>query len=272
MSREGQAFCVDLASGRVVWQKQLAELTRAPSPQWGFSGSPLVEGNTAYYNINSGGVAVDKNTGRIQWTTPVGDAGYSSPIIYTINGQKTLVLFSGWGVLGSDPTTGRSRWSYQWETSFNVNAADPIVVGTNVFISSNYEKGCALLDVSSGKAKMIYQNKNMRNHFHTCILIDGYLYGNDQGNLKCIEMKSGKQMWRTGGMGRGGIIAADKKLIVLTERGELMVVAATPSRYQEISQAKILDGECWTHPVLSNGKIYARNHEGTLVCLDVKGR
>lgn len=270
LSREGQALCLDADTGRVIWQKGLAQSVRAPMPIWGFAGSVLIDGNTAYYNINGGGTAVDKNTGRLLWTSEVSEAGYSSPIIYTIAGQRVLVIMSSVGLVGINPTNGRKIWSYGWDTPNKVNAADPIAVGDSLFISSGYDKGCALINIVGGRPRLAYQNRNMRNHFHTSVLVDGYLYGNDQGNFKCIELKTGRQMWREGGLGMGGLIVANKKLIVLNERGELTVVATNPNRYQEMSRVKILDGSCWTDPVLANGKIYARNHEGTLICVDVK--
>lgn len=272
LSREGHAICLDANTGKPFWNKQLAQMVKAPQPTWGFAGSVLIDGNTAYYNVNGAGTAVDKNTGHVLWTSEIAEAGYSSPNIYTIGGQRVLVMMTGYGLVGVNPANGRKLWSYAWDTSYKVNAADPIAVGDSLFISSGYEKGCALINIVAGKPRLAYQSHNMRNHFHTCSLVDGYLYGNDQGNLKCIELKTGKQMWRQGGLGMGGLIVADKKLIVLTERGELTVVATNPSRYQEISRAKILDGSCWTDPVLANGKIYARSHEGTLICMDVKRR
>ena len=113
----------------------------------------------------------------------------------------------------------------------------------------------------------------MRNHFNTCVLVNGYLYGNDENSLKCIELKTGEEKWRARGIGKGGLIASDGKLIVLSERGELFLATASPNRFTELARAQVLGGSmCWTHPVLANGLIYCRSHEGELVCLDVRGR
>jgi outer membrane protein assembly factor BamB len=272
LSREGFAMCFDAESGRIAWQKNIAQMAGAAPPGWGFTSSPLIEGNTVFYNISSAGVAADKTTGRILWKSAAGNSGYSSPVLFNAAGQRGIALFTEWGLVGVNPANGRPLWGFQWTTSYGVNAADPIFAGDSVFISSNYDKGCALLRLGGGQPAPVYQNRNMRNHFHTCILIGGYLYGNDQNNLKCIELRTGKQMWRTGGMGKGGLIAADNKLIALTERGELLVIAANPNQYQELARAKVLDGECWTHPVLANGRLYCRSHEGNLICLDLRKR
>src|SRR5207247_2282796 len=115
-------------------------------------------------------------------------------------------------------------------------------------------------------------NRNMRNHFNSCVLVGGYLYGNDQGTLKCLDLKNGNERWQVRGIGKGGIIAADNKLIYLTERGQLTVAAADPNRYAELARANVLQTNmAWTHPVLANGFIYCRSHEGELACLDVRG-
>ena len=151
-----------------------------------------------------------------------------------------------------------------------MNAADPLFSGDTVFISSDYGKGCALLRLGRGRPTVLWQNRNMRNHFNACVRVGGALYGNDENTLKCIDLQTGAERWRSRGMGKGGLIAADGKLIVLTERGELTIVQATPERDVELARAKVLNGRCWTHPVLANGLVYCRSHEGRLVCLDLK--
>src|SRR5207245_5066221 len=121
-------------------------------------------------------------------------------------------LFVGWGLVAVNPTNGKPLWQYPWHTSYDVNAADPIFTGDSVFISSNYDSGCALLRIGS-RPSVVWQNRNMRNHFNSCVLVGGYLYGNDQGTLKCLDLKNGNERWQVRGIGKGGIIAADNKLI-----------------------------------------------------------
>jgi outer membrane protein assembly factor BamB len=172
---------------------------------------------------------------------------------------------------------GKELWRYPWKTGWDVNAADPIISGGKIFISSGYNHGGALLDVSGGKPKLLWENKNMRNHFNSCVLLAGFLYGfdGDAGQetttLKCLELLSGTVKWAEK-IGIGGLMAADGKLIVLSEKGELMVVEATPEKFKSISRAQALDGKCWTTPVLANGNIFCRNAKGDLICLDVSGK
>ncbi|MEK7706606.1 MAG: alcohol dehydrogenase, partial [Verrucomicrobiota bacterium] len=151
------------------------------------------------------------------------------------------------------------------------------ISGGRIFVSSGYDHGGALIDVSGGKPKLAWENKNMRNHFNSCVLLSGFLYGfdGDAGKptttLKCLELTTGEVKWEEK-TGVGGLMAADGKLIVLTEKGELMVVAATPDGFKPISRAQALGGKCWTTPALANGQIFCRNAKGDLVCLDVSGK
>ncbi|MCS6860865.1 MAG: PQQ-like beta-propeller repeat protein [Abditibacteriales bacterium] len=123
---------------------------------------------------------------------------------------------------------------------------------------------------AGGQPTVIYQNANMRTHVNTCVLLDGFLYGNDQRTLKCIELKTGKERWGQEGIGKGGLIAADGKLIVLSERGELIIAEANPDAYVELARAKVLDGTSYTPPTLAGGRVFCRNKDGTVVCLDMR--
>jgi outer membrane protein assembly factor BamB len=91
-----------------------------------------------------------------------------------------------------------------------------------------------------------------------------------KGALKCVEFATGTQKWSQPGVGSGALIVADGKLIVLTDRGELQVAPASPDGFKPTSRAQVLGGKCWTVPVLANGRIYARNARGDVVCVDVR--
>lgn len=270
LSREGLALCLNALTGKVVWQNQLQRATRAEFPQWGFAGSPLVYGNKVIYNVGTHGVAVDKLTGKLLWQTGGGKAGYAAPVAYNLGRQWAVAIFTGKGLVGVNPDNGRRLWEHPWQTSYDVNAADPIFNGDTVFISSNYNRGGALLRLEGARPRVVWENRNMRNHFNTSVLVGSALYGNDENTLKCLDLATGQERWRSRGIDKGGLIAADGKLIVLTGRGELVLAAATPDRYSELARARVLSGETWTHPVLANGRIYCRNHGGELACLDVR--
>lgn len=273
LSREGLAICLNANSGRPAWQKNLAQLSGAQFPQWGFAGSPLVLGNTVLYNVGTAGVCLDKNSGKQLWLSGREQAGYSTPVPFGSGAKQGVAFFVGWGIVAVNPATGKPLWQHPWATNYGVNAADPIFAGDTVFISSGYNHGSALIRVGGPKTSVVWENRNIRNHFNSCVLVGGYLYGNDDGTLKCIEMSSGRERWSGERMGKGGLIAADGKLIVLTERGELFIAPASPDRFTKLARAQVLSGSMnWTQPALANGFIYCRSHDGELVCLDVRGR
>ena len=118
----------------------------------------------------------------------------------------------------------------------------------------------------------------MANHFNSCVYWDGHFYGVDgntdqaQRDLRCVELATGTVKWKHEGLGLGSLMAADGKLIVLSDRGELVVAEASPEAFKPLARAQVLGGKCWTVPVLANGRIYCRNARGALVCLDVRAR
>ncbi len=274
LSKDGKAFCLDAESGKVVWQKNLLGDLKIERTTWGLSGSPLVIDNLAIYNAGATGVALNKDDGSVVWQGPKSPGGYATAVPYTMDGRKCVALFGFGEVLGLDAATGEELWSHKWKTRYDVHAADPIIVGKQVFICSGYGEGCALLELESkdGKyeVKRLWRNKNMRNKMNASVLWDGYIYGVDEGGeLRCLDLKTGELKWAQKGFGQGSLTIADGKLIVMGEKGNLVVAEASPGGYKEISSADVLAFKCWTVPVLANGRIYVRNTAGDVSCLDV---
>ena len=289
LNYSGILACLKIKNGKVQWVKDLVKEYKVVRPLYGFSGSPVVEGNLVIVNVNSYGIALEKRTGILVWASPPVDwkgsvngtgSEYATPVIYTQDDKRQSVVFSGNGIYSIDVINGTPNWFYEWP--LGIHAADPIVFDNKVFISS-YETGdigCALLDMSSEKPKVLWRNKNMSNHFSTCVLIDGYLYGchgragYGAGVLRCVDAKSGKIMWEKD-LGKPVCVsAAADKLLLLRTDGVLTVADASPRAYREFSGAQIIEGEkvfgqWWTTPVLCNGRIYCRNGAGILVCVDV---
>ena len=277
MSRRGELFCFNTDDGKVIWSKNLARELGAEIPMWGFASSPLVENNLLILNVGSAGTALDKITGKVVWNSGKSAAGYSSAVRADFDGQRCAVLFEAKSVLAVAIKDGKKVWGHEWKTSYDVNAAEPIIVGDKVFITAGYDHGCALLQVKNGKATVLWENKNLKNHFNSSIYLDGFLYGFDgnagpKADFNCVDFKTGQVKWSQDKLGAGALMAADGKLIVMTDKGELMIAEASPAAFKPISRAQVLGGRNWTAPVLSNGKIYCRNAKGDLVCLDVKGK
>ncbi|MCU0785192.1 MAG: PQQ-binding-like beta-propeller repeat protein [Verrucomicrobia bacterium] len=276
-SKRGLVLCLDAAKGGVIWSNNVMESLKAEMPTWGFASSVLVEGDACIVNAGAAGTAFNKKTGKVLWSSGTDAAGYSTPVPFDAGGERAVALCLKQDVAAIRVKDGKELWRYPWKASYDVNAADPIISGGKVFISAGYNRGGAVIDVSSGKPKPVWENKNMRNHFNSCVLLNGFLFGfdGDAGKatttLKCLELATGEGKWSEK-TGFGGLMAADGKLIVLTEKGELMVVEATSEKFKPISRAQVLGGKCWTTPVLANGQIFCRNAKGDLVCLDASGK
>jgi outer membrane protein assembly factor BamB len=274
LSKTGQLLCLDAGSGKVIWTKSVPEEVAkktgkaAVVPTWGFAGSVLAHDNRLYVNVGKFGTALDKN-GDVLWTTGSEAAGYSTLVPFTMAGKGGMAVFGGQAVAALEPETGKVIWSYPWKTSYDVNAADPIIHEDLVFISSGYNRGAATLRINRSQAAKLWENKAMRNHFNSCVLIGEHLYGVDENQLRCVNLRTGVETWTERSVGKGSLMAADGKLIVLSEKGELMVAPADPGAFRPAARAQILGGKCWSTPVLSHGRIYARNAAGDVVCVDV---
>lgn len=274
LSRWGDLFCFDAATGKIVWQKNIQQETGANIPDWGYAGSPFVHGDLLILNVGKSGAAVEKATGKLVWKSDTDNAGYSTPYPVTVNGKVQVVIGSGRAYKGIDPKNGTVLWEHTWSTSYGVNAADPILSGTKLFISSGYNKGCALLDLASAEPKEVWRSRVMKNQFNSSVPIDGHLYGSDgdeskTSSFKCIDFATGIEKWSEPGIGFSSLMAADGKLLIMTAKGELIIAKANPAKFEPISRTQVLSGRCWTAPVLANGRIYVRNAAGQMACLGV---
>jgi len=268
-AKAGDVFALDAANGEVIWHRNVQKDLGAKRPTWGFAGSPVIIGKLVILNAGDAAAALDKKTGKTVWKSGAGPAGYATPVPFKAGGRQAVAVFSRDSLLAVAVADGRKLWSFPWKTQYDVNAADPIIFDSKVFISSGYNRGCALLDISGAAPKPIYENRRMRNHFNSTVLYEGHLYGFDETTLKCLEFKTGREMWSHSGLGKGSLMIADGRLIVLSDKGKLVVAPASPAAFKPIRSGRILSGKCWTVPVLSGARLYARNAAGQLVCVDM---
>lgn len=271
-SKRGVVHCLEAAKGTVIWTKDLATELNAKMPTWGFASSVFIEGELALFNLGSAGAALDKKSGKVVWSSGSDEAGYSSFVPITSGGKRAVMFAIKQHVIALNPADGNEAWRFPWKTQYDVNAADPIISGSKVFISSGYGHGGGVFDVGSQPPKKVWENKNMRNHMNACVLWQSHVYGLDEDQLRCLNFDSGEVKWTAKQTGKGSLMLADGKLIVLSEKGELMIAEASPAEFKVIARVQALGGKCWTTPVLANGKIYCRNAAGSVVCLEVGGK
>ena len=273
ISKDGQAHAYEAASGRRLWSRELMRETgmRRP-PEWGFSASPVIHGDTVL--VESGAtLALDRHSGEVLWRSDKYTPAYGSPTVFQQGGSDWIAVLKTEGLVIFD-MAGKTVAFHPWETSFQTNANTPMVIGERLFVSTGYDRGCTLLDFDGQSLKTVYENQTMCNHMGNSVLIDGHLYGFDgtahrgrEVELVCMELESGVEKWRHKGLRYGTLIGVGKHLVVLSERGELLIGAATDESWSPGHEAQVLGGRCWTMPVWANDLLYCRNSRGDLVAL-----
>ena len=276
LGKQGQFICLNADSGKVIWSKDLRKELSLQLPGWGLASSPIISGSLIILNAGQAGAAFERKTGNLVWSSGSGGAGYASAVPFRNGKEDALAVFAGKALVAARVTDGKVLWTYPWKTSYEVNAADPIVSDAKVFIASGYNRGSGLLDFSTGTPKLVWENKSLRSHCNAPVLLDGFLYGfdgdvGDKASLQCVDFKSGKVRWSQDRVGAGALSAADGKLIVLTHRCELIVAQASPEGFKPLARTQVMGGKGWTVPVLANGKIFCRNDRGDVVCVNAKG-
>ena len=279
LSRRGHVFCLTADKGEKVWGKNIATELKLKVPGWGFAGSPLVVGDLVILNVGTAGVALNKKTGAVVWQTGPGAGGFSTPVLFDMDGKPCVLIFNPKALVCLDLKKGQEVWRHPWKTKYDVHAADPVVLGEKIFISSGYGSGCALLAAKNGKVTQVWRNREVASQFSTAVALGGYIYGIDgntgrgQRSIKCLDLGDGSVKWSQNISGMASLMLADGKLIILIDGGSLSLVKATPDKYTPIDTANVIGGQCWTMPVLSGGRIYCRNNKkGQLVCLDVEAK
>ncbi|HWG42766.1 MAG TPA: PQQ-binding-like beta-propeller repeat protein [Gemmataceae bacterium] len=314
---EGMLHCVRAEDGKVVWKVDTIADFHVRQNFFGVGSSPVIEGDLLLVQVggtpkdsdaqtagdrpkgdNSGLVAFDKYTGKVRYRVTDETASYASPVLATIGKRRWCFLFARGGLVGLDPATGKVDFHYPWRARVleSVNASNPIVVGERVFISETYGPGSALLEVKPGAVKEVWtdkekglRDKSMQCHWNTPIHVDGYLYGCsgrhlENAELRCIELATGKVMWRKHDLTRTSLLLVDKHFICLAEDGILRLLKVNPKKYEEVSKVELKlpgkDGKpdpqgepllkepCWAAPVLSHGLLYVRGAD-RLVCLEL---
>ena len=289
----GELVCLQVADGKLIWQRSLKDDFGGPVPMWSYRESPLVDG--ANVICTPGGpdatmVALDKMTGKTIWKCKAAGspgAAYASAIAIDFEGQREYVQLTQKSLIGVAASDGRFLWKYDHPASKSgINCSTPIYLDGMVFAASAYGNGgglARLIKEPSGevKAEEVYFTKRMENHHGAMIVKDGYLYGANGGNtggwLLCLEFKTGKIMWdqREGRkVPKGSMVMAEDLIYYRVEDGTVLLIEPNPKKYIErgrFSQPDRSSKPAWAHPVIANGKLYIRD-QGVLLCYDVKAK
>ena len=276
MTGDGVLVCLELASGKIVWSQDLKQKYGGSIPGWGFSESPLIDGDRLIVmpgGRNASLVSLNKHDGSLQWKTGSDHAGYSSAIVVTVGGVRQVLALSGVAAIGVQEDNGELLWHYTRVSNRTANVATPIFHDGSVFLSSNYGTGCALLRLGPKTMSEVYFSSDMKNHYSTSVLVDGYLYGFNDSILTALEFATGRVAWKSRSVGKGSVAYADKRLYLLSEDGVVGLAEPGSTAYREISRFEIPHGNLptWSPPVISDAKLYLRDQDN-LTCFDIKAK
>jgi outer membrane protein assembly factor BamB len=281
----GGLVCASTKDGSVKWTAEMTELGGS-IPNWGYSESPLIdEGRVLCTPGGSDGsvAAFDLTSGKKLWQSAEMTEGahYSSVIAADHFGQRQYIQLTEKKVFGLSTEDGKLLWQEDWPGRVAV-IPTPIYSDGHVYVTSGYGVGCMLLKISAdNQVEKIYDNKVMKNHHGGVIRVGSYVYGHSDGpGWVCQDLMTGDMVWNEKSkLGKGAVAYADGRLYCLDEGdGTCVLAEATPEGWKEHGRFVISPqteqrsdrGKIWTHPVISNGKLYLRDQE-IIVCYDIKG-
>jgi len=255
---------LDASKGAVVWSRNVSDDTGTEIPFWGFASSPVVIGDVVIIAAAGQLVGYDVATGNRRWLGPKGGAGYSSPQLVTIDGVQQVLLMSGRGVTSVSPTDGKELWQHAWSANSIVQPA--LTADGDVLITSQ-EAGARRLSVAHAAnewtAAERWTSNALKPYFNDFVIHKGHAYGFDGRILSCVDLKDGQRKWKGGRYGNGQLVLLPEQdlLLVLSEEGELALVAATPNQFTEMAKIPAIEGKTWNHPVLVGDVLLLRNSE-----------
>jgi outer membrane protein assembly factor BamB len=284
---QGNVICVKADKGDKVWLKSMTKDLAGGKPNWGYTESPLIDGDRLI--CTPGGrdgtlAALDKKTGQVVWRSKglTEGAAYSSVIAVDVGGVREYVQMNRGGVAGVNAKDGTPLWTSNEGRNGTAIIPTPIYHDGQVYVTSGYGCGCALLnlDVQGAKPSVVYSNKNLKNQHGGVVLFDGCIYGFSDGNgWVCQDFKTGVNKWEEKrALGKGSLTCAEGKLYCYSENdGTLVLADASPQGWKENGKFKIPQqskvrskrGKVWTHPVVAYGKLYLRDQD-LIFCYDIR--
>jgi len=283
LSGAGDLVCARVADGRILWQTTMRKLG-GETPRWGYTESVLVDGDMVI--CTPGGsegtlAALNKSNGQVIWRSEgfTESAQYPSPIVFEHGGVRQYLQLTMSTLAGVSAKDGKVVWESDWPGRTAV-IPTPIYLDGHVYVSSGYGAGCKLVALdANNKPSEVYENKVMKNHHGGVILYEGHLYGHSDGYAwVCQDFKTGEEVWGHRAFGKGAIGYGDGMFYCLEESsGKVALIEVSPKGWNEKGQFTLEPqseirsnrGRVWTHPVVSNGRLYLRDQD-LIYCYDVK--
>ena len=294
----GLIGCLTGDKGELCWSVNLKEEYDGQGTQYGYACSPVVTDGKVFLPVGGKGasmVALDTIDGTIVWKSGDDPSSYNPALPITLNGQQQVVGYLQNCLVGCDPTTGKQLWRWKLSQGYDEHSAWPIYSEPYLWISGPFRSGSQLLKLSENEGEngecsveSVWRRSVMSNDVASSVLVDGFLYGFDlrdpqskthrpsRGRFCCVEFLTGDEQWSVDSLktrrrvgeaagvnevGHACVRAADGKLILFNDTGELILAHPNPERYEELARVSVLGGEIvWTAPTLHRGRLYVRNH------------
>lgn len=267
----GILLCLDATNGQTLWKRELTADTGAGVPGWGYSNSPLVVKDLVIVCAGGGNgkslIAYHTATGEPAWTAGNQGSGYSSVQPASLGGVYQVLLGSNFGLQAFAPDTGAMLWEHEWRAKGNPRCVQPLLVGDDSVVLGSPE-GTGIRRVSvrqtegAWTAQERWTTKSMRPYFNDSVYHKGYCFGFDGNRLTCLDAETGERRWSGSRCGGQVLLLTDMDmLLVLAEKGDVMLVRAMPEGPTEVARFKALTGKTWNHPVVAHGRLLVRNAE-----------
>jgi outer membrane protein assembly factor BamB len=256
---------LDALDGSVVWSRNAAEDTQTQIPVWGIASSPLVVDDIVIVAAAGSLIAYELVTGEPRWSRPAGGDCYSSPHLLTIDGVRQVLLLNETGAIGLTPLDGTLLWEHSWPGHPIVQPT--LIADGDILISADERSGVRRLTISQGPGGWSVEERwtsaRLKPYFNDSVIHDGHAYGFDGPRLSCIDILDGTRKWKGGRYGRGQIVlmADQDLLLVMSEKGQLALVMATPDEFMELTRFLAVEGKTWNHPVLVGDVLLVRNSQ-----------
>lgn len=285
MGAEGTVWCVEFTSGKKLWHVNVREKFGAPKGFFGHACSPLVHGGRVWLNIGgaagAGIIALDTATGKLALKATDDEASYSSPIAIGTGDAAQLIFFTRHNLFSLRPATAAVNWQLRWSPAMqaSVSAATPLAAGSVLFATASYGAGAVALEFSATGTRKLWDGDDILSaQYGTPAHREGHLYGFDgrvdtgaRPELRCVELRTGKIKWSSDRVDAGAIILAGGELLVVTQNGQLVRVAARTDGFHERTRAQLLGLEVRAHPALADGRLFARDKQ-RLIAVDLRAR
>jgi len=253
----------------VIWTHSAQRDTGATPPGYGFAASPLVVGDLVVTAASGRLVAYDLETGATKWTRTTGGGGYSSPHFATIEGVDQILLQKGGGI-ASVGLDGTLLWDHKGGDG--VGFVQPVLLGDGALLVASGDmmvgNGVRRLHVSrkddgTWMVEERWSSRGLKPYFNDYVVHKGYAYGFDGSILAAISLETGERAWKGGRYGNGQLVLLPDQdlLLVMSEEGDLVLVAAAPDKHTELTRFKAIEGKTWNHPVLVGDLLIVRNGE-----------